>query len=84
MSDLFQGRTMSEGFQLISGGAAYTITLGFDADKITVYNLTDWTGTAAGDRKSVVQGKSVDLGGRRIIKKKKIEDVTRTTELHKT
>ena len=25
----------------------------------------------AGDRKSVVQGKSVDLGGRRIIKKKK-------------
>ena len=24
-----------------------------------------------GDRKSVVQGKSVDLGGRRIIKKKK-------------
>ena len=26
---------------------------------------------ANGDRKSVVQGKSVDLGGRRIIKKKK-------------
>ena len=26
------------------------------------------------DRKSVVQGKSVDLGGRRIIKKKKHED----------
>src|SRR5258708_36874339 len=27
--------------------------------------------TVRGDRKSVVQGKSVDLGGRRIIKKKK-------------
>ena len=26
------------------------------------------------DRKSVVQGKSVDLGGRRIIKKKKSKD----------
>ena len=29
------------------------------------------TKTAVSDRKSVVQGKSVDLGGRRIIKKKK-------------
>src|SRR3712207_5544700 len=28
------------------------------------------------DRKSVVQGKSVDLGGRRIIKKKKISEVS--------
>ena len=28
-------------------------------------------GTLSRDRKSVVQGKSVDLGGRRIIKKKK-------------
>ena len=27
------------------------------------------------DRKSVVQGKSVDLGGRRIIKKKKTKEV---------
>src|SRR3989442_16007311 len=27
------------------------------------------------DRKSVVEGKSVDLGGRRIIKKKKIEQM---------
>src|SRR2546427_11925464 len=34
------------------------------------------SGTTAGstDRKSVVEGKSVDLGGRRIIKKKKKED----------
>ena len=29
------------------------------------------------DRKSVVEGKSVDLGGRRIIKKKKIEEYGR-------
>src|SRR5260370_37541335 len=29
------------------------------------------SGSAEGDRKSVVYGKSVDLGGRRIIKKKK-------------
>src|SRR5260370_11502049 len=32
-----------------------------------------WAGAvAAGDRESVVEGKRVDLGGRRIIKKKKI------------
>src|SRR3712207_9059148 len=31
---------------------------------------------ARADRKSVVQGKSVDLGGRRIIKKKKNEKAT--------
>jgi hypothetical protein len=48
MSDLFEGQTMTEGFQLISGGAAYTLTLGFDADMLEVYNLTDWTSTAAG------------------------------------
>ena len=48
MSDLFEGQTMTEGFQLISGGAAYTLTLGFDADMVEVYNLTDWTATAGG------------------------------------
>ena len=48
MADLFEGRTMTEGFQLISGGAAYTLTLNFDADMLEVYNLTDWTSTAAG------------------------------------
>jgi len=48
MSDLFEGQTMTEGFQLISGGAAYTLTLGFDADIVEVYNLTDWTATAGG------------------------------------
>src|SRR2546429_9921500 len=32
------------------------------------------TAKASADRKSVVEGKSVDLGGRRIIKKKKTKD----------
>src|SRR5256885_15252386 len=36
--------------------------------------------TTWGDRKSVVWGKSVDLGGRRIIKKKKKESVHRPLE----
>jgi len=48
MSDLYAGGTMTEGFKLVSGGAAYTLTLGFDADVVEVYNLSDWTGTAAG------------------------------------
>jgi len=48
MSDLFAGATMTEGFKLISGGAAYDLTLSFDADLVEVYNLSDWTGTAAG------------------------------------
>jgi len=48
MTDLKEGQTMTEGFQLISGGAAYTLTLGFDADMVEVYNLTDWTSTAGG------------------------------------
>lgn len=48
MSDLFEGQTMTEGFQLISGGAAYTLTMNFDADVVEVYNLTDWTSTAGG------------------------------------
>src|SRR3990167_6223311 len=34
--------------------------------------LSDYFFPYVGDRKSVVEGKSVDLGGRRIIKKKKI------------
>ena len=48
MSDLFEGRTMTEAHKFISGGAEYTLTLGFDADKVDFYNLSDWTGTAAG------------------------------------
>src|SRR2546428_12578876 len=38
---------------------------GFTGSGVTI------TGTAGGDRKSVVEGKRGDLGGRRIIKKKK-------------
>jgi len=48
MSDLFEGRTMTEGFKLISGGAEYTLTMNFDADIVEIYNLTDWTSTAGG------------------------------------
>ena len=36
------------------------------------------------DRKSVVQGKSVDLGGRRIIKKKKKEEKEKEKEKNST
>src|SRR3712207_9492029 len=36
----------------------------------TSYRSGTSSSTLCGDRKSVVQGKSVDLGGRRIIKKK--------------
>ena len=52
MSDLFEGQTMTEAFSLISGGAEYTLTLGFQPDKVVVHNLTDWTGTAGGIPKS--------------------------------
>src|SRR3712207_9067346 len=37
----------------------------------TVKGALSWANLAKQDRKSVVEGKSVDLGGRRIIKKKK-------------
>ena len=46
MSDLHKGQSMSESFRLISGGAAYTLALNFQADKVVFNNLTDWTGTA--------------------------------------
>src|SRR5256885_13343328 len=39
--------------------------------------LVEISGLCWGDRKSVVEGKSVDLGGRRIIKKKKKKRVVR-------
>jgi len=48
MTDLFLGQTCSAEIQFISGGAAYDLTLPFDADKVVIYNLTDWTATAAG------------------------------------
>jgi len=48
MSDLFEGQTMTEAYKFISAGAAHTFTFNFQPDKVTFYNLTDWTGTAAG------------------------------------
>lgn len=48
MSDRDFGQSMSEEFRLISGGAAYTLSLGFQPDYVRVLNLTDWTNTAGG------------------------------------
>ncbi len=48
MSDLFQGQTMTEAYKFISAGAAHTFTFNFQPDKVTFYNLTDWTATANG------------------------------------
>jgi hypothetical protein len=53
MSDLFQGQTMTEAYKFISAGAAHTFTFNFQPDKVTFYNLTDWTATAAGKPISV-------------------------------
>ena len=47
MSDLFKGQTMTEAFKFITGGAEHTFTFGFQPDKVTFYNLTAWTSTAA-------------------------------------
>lgn len=47
MSDLFQGQTMTEAYQFVSAGNAHTFTFNFQPDKVTFYNLTQWTGTAA-------------------------------------
>lgn len=46
MSDLFLGQTCSELYRLISGGAAYTISFGFQPDKVVFNNITQWTNTA--------------------------------------
>ena len=48
MSDLFQGQTMTEAYKFISAAAAHTFTFNFQPDKVTFYNLTDWTSTAGG------------------------------------
>jgi len=53
MSDLFQGQTMTESFKFISAGTARTFKFGFQPDKVTFYNLSDWTATAAGKPISV-------------------------------
>lgn len=48
MSDLFQGQTMTEAYKFISAGTAHTFSFNFQPDKVTFYNLSDWTGTAGG------------------------------------
>ena len=48
MTDLFLGQTCTEAYRFISAGAAHTFTFNFQPDKVTFYNLTDWTGTAGG------------------------------------
>lgn len=47
MSDLFQGQTMTESYQFISAGNAHTFSFNFQPDKVTFYNLSDWTATAS-------------------------------------
>jgi hypothetical protein len=53
MSDLFQGQTMTEAYKFISAGTAHTFRFNFQPDKVTFFNLTDWTGTAGGSPESV-------------------------------
>jgi hypothetical protein len=53
MSDLFLGQTCTEAFKFISAGTAHTFAFGFQPDKVTFYNLSDWTATAAGKPISV-------------------------------
>ena len=48
MSDLFMGQTMTEAYKFISAGTAHTFTFNFQPDKVSFYNLSDWTATAAG------------------------------------
>lgn len=47
MSDLFQGQTMTESYKFISAGTAHTFRFNFQPDKVTFYNLSDWTATAS-------------------------------------
>ena len=54
-------------------------------DKVVLKKLAELQDRSADphkDRKSVVQGKSVDLGGRRIIKKKKKEKIKTEAKNH--
>lgn len=46
MADLFQGQTMTESYQFISGGAEHTFAFNFQPDKVVFYNLTQWAATA--------------------------------------
>lgn len=42
------GQTMTEAYKFISAGTAHTFTFNFQPDKVSFYNLSDWTATAAG------------------------------------
>jgi hypothetical protein len=48
MADLKLGETCTEAFKFISAGTAHTFTFNFQPDKVTFYNLSDWTATAGG------------------------------------
>src|SRR5258708_33795981 len=69
------------------GGANFSFTVCAEAvDRLTVSTalvvpLLPSTTLTSLDRKSVVEGKSVDLGGRRIIKKKKLVAGVRFTRI---
>ena len=39
---------MTEAYKFISAGTAHTFTFNFQPDKVTFYNLSDWTSTAGG------------------------------------
>jgi hypothetical protein len=53
MADLMLGQTCTEAFKFISAGTAHTFTFNFQPDKVTFYNLSDWTATAGGFPMSV-------------------------------
>lgn len=53
MSDLFLGQTCTEAYKFVSAGNAHTFRFNFQPDKVTFYNLSDWTATAAGKPISV-------------------------------
>lgn len=44
---------MTEAYKFISAGTAHTFTFNFQPDKVTFYNLSDWTATASGKPISV-------------------------------
>lgn len=48
MADLMLGQTCTEAYRFISAGTAHTFTFNFQPDKVTFYNLSDWTATAGG------------------------------------
>lgn len=48
MTDVFEGRTMTEQYKFISAGTAHTFTFKFQPDKVVFNNLTTWKATAGG------------------------------------